>query len=65
MRTLGLIITIIGIIGVLAFTLADVLGLGKDPERFGNNQIIGTVVFVIVFLIGLILYQRKRPPQAQ
>jgi hypothetical protein len=65
MRTLGLIITIIGIIGVLVFTLADVLNLGADPDRFGNRQIIGTVVFVLVFLIGLILYQRKQPPQAQ
>lgn len=65
MRTLGLIITIIGIIGVLVFTLADVLNLGADPDRFGTRQIIGTVVFVLVFLIGLILYQRKRPPQAQ
>lgn len=65
MRTLGLIITIIGIVGVLIFTLADVLGFGADPDRFGNRQIIGTVVFVVVFLIGLILYQRKRPTQAE
>jgi hypothetical protein len=59
MRNLGLILTITGIIGVLLFTLADVLGLGADPTKFGTRQVIGTIAFAIVFIIGLTLFQRK------
>jgi len=57
-KTVSLILVIVGILVALIFALADVIGIG-DQGRFGSQQIAGTVVGVLVFIVGLIIYLRQ------
>jgi hypothetical protein len=55
---LGTILAIVGLLITLVFVLADVLGLGYDPNAFGQRQVTGTAVGIVVFLVGFILRRR-------
>ena len=57
-KNMGLILAVIGVLLGLLFALADVIGVG-DPAQFGYIQIIGTVVGVLIFIGGVIIYLRK------
>ena len=54
-RTLGIILLIVGILVALLFGLADVIGIGTDPTGFGFAQIIGLIVGIVLFVVGLIM----------
>jgi hypothetical protein len=54
-RTLGIILLVVGIVVALLFGLADVIGIGTDPSGFGFAQIIGLIVGILLFIVGLIM----------
>lgn len=57
-RNIGLILAVIGIIVVIVVLLADTLNIGLAPGRFGIQQIIGVVVGVVLFIVGMVLFRR-------
>ncbi len=59
-KTLGLVLIVAGIVVALLFGFADVIGIG-DQNRFGSQQVAGTVIGALVFIVGLVIYLRKRP----
>lgn len=59
-KTIGLIVAIVGVLVGLFFVLADVIGVGASPDRFGSRQIIGTAVGALIFIVGVVVYIRQR-----
>lgn len=53
-RPMGLVVTIVGLIGLLLSLFADPLGIGEG-EVFGWLQITGTVLGAVVTALGLAL----------
>lgn len=53
-RSLGFVVTAIGVIVVVIFALADQLGLGSKGNEFGPRQIVGVVVGAVIVVSGLI-----------
>lgn len=56
-RWIGIVLCVGGVVVALVAALADVIGLG-DATVFGPRQIIGTVVGVLVLVVGLVLALR-------
>ncbi len=57
-KTAGIVLLVVGIV-ILALSLfADVLGLGGSAPVFGPRQIAGTILGVIVAVVGLVLTLR-------
>jgi hypothetical protein len=56
-KTIGIILLIVGAILLIVSLAADSIGIGVPG--FGLKQITGTVVGVIVAVIGFVLYSRK------
>jgi len=50
---LGWIVTGVGLVVVFIFAAADVIGIGGSANKFGNRQIIGTVIGAVVVAAGL------------
>jgi hypothetical protein len=63
-RPLGIVVTIIGLIGLFLSLLADPLGIGEG-EVFGWLQITGTIISAIVTLLGLALAMEWVPYPAR
>ena len=58
-KTASILLLVVGI-GLLAVSLlADFIGFGDDPG-FGNQQIMGTIVGVVITAIGLSLTLRAK-----
>ena len=57
-KTLGTIITIIGIIILAAFAFADLIGIGQNPDEIGYKQLIGVVVGALVIVLGVYISRR-------
>jgi len=57
-KTIGIALLAVGVIVLFVSLGADVVGLG-EAGAFGYKQIIGTVVGVIVAVVGFVLYSRK------
>jgi hypothetical protein len=55
-KTLGLIITIIGIIVLIISLFADFLGIGGYPG-IGMRQTIGIIISVTILVIGYLLHR--------
>jgi hypothetical protein len=53
-RPMGIVVTVVGLIGLLVSLLADPLGIGEG-EVFGWLQITGTIIGALVTLLGLAL----------
>jgi hypothetical protein len=53
-RPLGLVVTIVGLAGLLLSLFADPLGIGEG-EVFGWLQITGTIIGALVTLLGVAL----------
>jgi hypothetical protein len=53
-RPMGLVVTIVGLVGLLVSLFADPLGIGEG-EVFGWLQITGTIIGALVTLLGLAL----------
>ena len=52
-RTLGIVLVVLGVLGLIVFLLADILGYGRPG--FGIRQIIGTIAGGVAAIVGLIL----------
>ena len=50
---LGLILSAVGLLGVLVSTMAEPLGIGRD-NGFGPRQLTGTIVGALLLLIGIV-----------
>ena len=60
-KNLGLLAAAIGVLIALVSALADQLGLG-ETSGFGPSQILGTIIGVLMLVVGLtILLGAKRP----
>ena len=58
LKTVGIIVAVVGLLVGLAFVLADVIGIGQHPGGFGIRQLIGTVVGVVIVVVGVVIYLR-------
>lgn len=56
-KTAGIVLLVVGVVVLLLFLLADVLGFGSPG--FGLQQIGGTIVGAIVAVVGLVLTRKK------
>jgi len=59
-RIAGLVLTIGGGILLILSALADVIGLGREPNLFGPWQVTGIVVAVIAVILGVLFLLRKK-----
>lgn len=57
-KTLGIVVTIIGIIILLVFALADVIGIGQTPDKIGSQQLIGVAIGALVIVLGVYISRR-------
>jgi hypothetical protein len=57
-KTIGIALIVLGVVVLVVSLAADAIGLGGAPG-FGYRQIIGTIVGVIVAVVGYVLYSRK------
>ena len=57
-RIIGILFLVLGVIGLLVFLLADVLGYGRPG--FGMRQIIGTIAGGVAAIVGLILLLQRK-----
>jgi uncharacterized membrane protein len=57
-KTIGIVLIIIGVILALVSVLADVIGIG-NKAGFGWQQLLGTVVGIVVLLVGVWLARSK------
>lgn len=58
-KTIGAIVAVVGLVVLLVSLLADVIGVGTGPGMFGPRQIAGTVVGVVVLIVGIALALRQ------
>jgi len=56
-KTIGIALLAVGVVLLIVSLAADSIGIGLPG--FGLKQIIGTVVGVIVAVVGFVLYSRK------
>ena len=59
-RIVGTILLVLGVIILLLFATADLLGIGENPS-FGVWQIAGTIVGAVVAIIGLVMLFKRAP----
>jgi hypothetical protein len=58
-KTAPILVLVIGIGLLSASLLADIIGIGDDPG-FGSQQTTGTIVGVIITVVGLYLTLRSK-----
>ncbi len=58
-RTVGIILLVVGLVILIPSLLADFIGLGGDPPEFGELQIVGTEVGAILTAAGWFLKGKK------
>lgn len=52
MKNIGFLVLALGVLVALAGLLADVIGLGNNPNRFGTQQLALVVVGLIAAGVG-------------
>jgi len=52
-KIIGIVLVVLGVLGLLVFLLADILGYGRPG--FGIRQIIGTIAGCVSVIVGMIL----------
>ncbi len=57
-KSIGIVLLVIGVLILLVSALADVVGLGADPQVFGYRQIAGVAAGAAIGVIGGVLYWR-------
>jgi hypothetical protein len=62
-KTIGLIVAIVGLLAVLLFALADVIGVGSQPGVFGTRQLIGVIVGAVVLIVGVVIFLTSKPSE--
>jgi hypothetical protein len=58
MRTIGIILLIIGIIVLLLSVATDAIGIGSSPG-FGTWQILGAIAGIVLAAVGAFLLRQK------
>lgn len=56
-KTPAIVVVLLGVLFLLASLLADVTGIGDDPG-FGRQQIMGTILGVVVLAVGAYLFKK-------
>lgn len=57
-KTVGVTLIIVGIVFLIMSLILDTVGIGSSPG-FGNNQITGAVMGVLMIIVGWILTRQK------
>ena len=57
-RTTGMVLLVGGVVLVIASACADYIGMGDFPG-FGYKQIIGTIVGIVMIVVGLVLLPKR------
>ncbi len=57
----GILFLVIGLIVLVLFAAADILGIGDNPYMFGTWQIGGSIVGAVFIIIGLVLLLQRAP----
>lgn len=57
-KIIAIALLVVGITVLLVSALADIVGLGSDPNVFGYRQVAGSVAGAIVLVVGALLYWR-------
>ena len=61
-KNMGMLVALVGLIVVVVFLLADVLGIGSgngfNLSDMGARQIIGIVVGIVLLVGGAVIYMR-------
>jgi hypothetical protein len=60
-KGLSLILIVVGVIILLVSLFADQIGIGGYPG-FGFKQMIGTIIGLVIIIIGLILQRKYKTP---
>jgi len=63
-KTIGIIVIILGVLLAAVSLLADVLGLGGDPNAIGWKQFLGAGLGVLVVIVGVWFLGRKEGGEA-
>lgn len=63
-KTIGIIVIVLGVLLAAVSLLADVLGLGGDPNAVGWKQFLGAGAGVLVVIIGVWFMGRKEGGEA-
>ena len=58
-KNAGALIAGIGLVILVVFALADLIGIGQTTDKIGYIQIIGVVVGALIFMAGVALYRRQ------
>ena len=57
-KTLAIGLLAVGVVLLLGSLLADILGVGATPLKFGYKQIAGSALGAVIAIIGAVLYWR-------
>jgi len=58
-RVISIISIVVGCVLIFVSLGADILNIGGDPNAFGWKQIVGTVVGLIILLLGVWLRRKN------
>lgn len=61
-RSLGFVVTAVGVIVVVVAAFADPIGIGGAEDTFGWKQTIGIVLGAVLVVLGIILAVRGEKP---
>jgi|GEM_PF-3315196 len=59
-KTIGIIVIVIGVLGLLVSLLADYIGLGVAPAKIGPRQLGAAGISLVVIIMGIVLSLRKK-----
>jgi hypothetical protein len=54
-RSLGFVVTAVGVIVVVVAAFADPIGIGGAEDTFGWKQIVGVAIGAVVAVVGIVL----------
>ena len=54
-RSLGVVVTVVGLLVLVIAAFADPLGIGGADDTFGWKQIVGVVVGAVIAVAGIVL----------
>jgi len=54
-RSLGFVVTAVGVIVLVVAAFADPIGIGGAEDTFGWKQIVGVVIGAVVAVVGIVL----------
>jgi uncharacterized membrane protein len=62
-RSLGVVVTVVGLLVLVIAVFADPLGIGGADDTFGWKQIVGVVVGAVVAGAGIVLAFSGEKPE--